>query len=96
MKTGQQLFQQLWFLQIQAENVQQAESLVRLTEKVESLNGDIEDTQQLIGALHGASVLQHLLGAMLRPVVCKARTFSMITARYIHGNYYNNNAGLLH
>ncbi|CAK0782797.1 hypothetical protein CVIRNUC_005992 [Coccomyxa viridis] len=44
--------------QVQAENVQQAESLVRLTEKVESLNGDIEDTQQLIGALHGATAKQ--------------------------------------
>ena len=59
---------------------------MRLTEKVESLNGDIEDTQQLIGALHGASVLQRQLGAMLRPVVCKARRFPTIAAIYIHSN----------
>ena len=75
-----------WVPQVQAENVQQAESLVRLTEKVESLNGDIEDTQQLIGALHGASVLQYLLAAMLRPVVCKARSFPTFAAIYIHSN----------
>ena len=86
MKDGQELFQHIWFLQVQAENVQQAESLVRLTEKVESLNGDLEDTQQLIGALHGASLLQHLLGAMLRPGVCKARSDHTIAAMYIHGH----------
>ena len=38
--------------QVQAENIQQAETLVKLTEKLEGLNSDVQDTQQLIGALH--------------------------------------------
>jgi hypothetical protein len=37
---------------VQAENIQQAETLVKLTEKLESLNSDVQDTQQLISALH--------------------------------------------
>ena len=37
---------------MQAENIQQAETLVKLTEKLESLSSDVQDTQQLIGALH--------------------------------------------
>ena len=41
-------------VQVQAENVQQAETLVKLVQKVEGLNSDVQDTQQLIGALHGA------------------------------------------
>ena len=37
-------------LQVQAENIQQAEALVKLVEKVEGLNTEVQDTQQLIGA----------------------------------------------
>ena len=37
---------------MQAENIQQAETLVKLTERLEGLNSDVQDTQQLIGALH--------------------------------------------
>ena len=76
----------LRLLQVQAENVQQAESLVRLTEKVESLNGDIQDTQQLIGALHGGPALSDLLGIMLRPVLCKPSNIPAITAMYSQSN----------
>ena len=44
------------WLQVQAENIQQAETLVKLVEKVEGLNTEVQDTQQLIGALHGTLV----------------------------------------
>lgn len=33
--------------------MQQAEALVRITNKLESLETDLRDTQELIGALHG-------------------------------------------
>lgn len=39
--------------QVQAENIQQAEALVRISNKLEGLDTDLKDTQQLIGALHG-------------------------------------------
>jgi hypothetical protein len=39
--------------QVQAENMQQAEALVRISKKLETLDTDIQDTQQLISALHG-------------------------------------------
>lgn len=42
--------------QVQAENVQQAEALVRLSNRLEQLDGDMRDTQGLLGALHGALV----------------------------------------
>ncbi len=43
--------------QVQAENVQQAEALVRISNKLETLDTDLKDTQQLIGALHGETLL---------------------------------------
>ena len=43
-------------LQVQAENVQQAEALVRMSDKLERLEGDVRDTQGLLGALHGAEL----------------------------------------
>ena len=50
--------------QVQAENMQQAEALFRVTNKLESLDTDLRDTQQLIGALHGKLIGSqlHLLG----------------------------------
>ena len=44
-------------VQVQAENVQQAEALVRVANKLERVEGDLRDTQGLLGALHGAHPL---------------------------------------
>ena len=46
-----------YWTQVQAENVQQAEALVRVADKMERLEGDLRDTQGLLGALHGAHSL---------------------------------------
>lgn len=40
--------------------MQQAEALVRIATKLESLDTDLRDTQQLIGALHGGTPSRHL------------------------------------
>ena len=52
--------------QVQAENVQQAEALVRVSDKLERLEGDVRDTQGLLGALHGA---ESCLILLVQPVL---------------------------
>ncbi|EIE22733.1 hypothetical protein COCSUDRAFT_66368, partial [Coccomyxa subellipsoidea C-169] len=68
--------------QVQAENVQQAEALVRISNKLETLDTDLKDTQQLIGALHGATAkqLQLVLQALQLSQAAKALAQSVAAA----------------
>ncbi|CAL5220228.1 g2204 [Coccomyxa viridis] len=68
--------------QVQAENIQQAETLVKLVEKVEGLNTEVQDTQQLIGALHGATAkqLQLVMQALTLAQAAKALALSASAA----------------
>ncbi|KAK9904066.1 hypothetical protein WJX75_003641 [Coccomyxa subellipsoidea] len=68
--------------QVQAENIQQAEALVRISNKLEGLDTDLKDTQQLIGALHGATAkqLQLVLQALQLSQAAKALAQSVAAA----------------
>ncbi|CAL8470728.1 g10270 [Coccomyxa elongata] len=68
--------------QVQAENLQQAEALVRITNKLESLDTDLRDTQQLLGALHGATAkqLQLVMQALQLSQAAKALAQSVAAA----------------
>lgn len=61
-------------VQVQAENVQQAEALVRVANKLEQMEGDLRDTQGLLGALHGAHPLHRPLLAYQKLRLTKEST----------------------
>ena len=43
----------MWCRQVQAENLQQAQALVKLAERLELQNGSLEHMQQLLDAQQG-------------------------------------------